>query len=309
MNNLRQTIDLIASEFGNSTDRGEVAAYIPQLACIDPNQFGISIVAADGAECAAGDSEIPFSIQSISKVFMLTLALGRHGEDIWKRVGREPSGDPFNSIVQLEHEMGVPRNPLINAGAIVVADVLLGDGKPEDAIGDVLDLIRRISGDSTIDVDLEVAESERKHGARNRALANFMKAYGNIHNDVEDVLEVYFRVCAISMTCRQLAYAARFLAWDGCIEASGKQMTSSSNAQRINSLMLMCGHYDGSGEFAYRVGFPGKSGVGGGIIAVVPGQASIACWSPGLNASGNSKLGTEALERLAAETGWSIFAT
>lgn len=308
MNNLGQIIERIASELRSDPDKGEVADYIPQLACIDPDQFGIAAVAPDGKTCSAGDSEVPFSIQSVSKVFMLTLALARHGESLWERVGREPSGDPFNSIVQLEHEMGVPRNPLINAGAIVVSDVLLGDGTPKETIAHVLDFIRDISGEETIDVDLEVAESERAHGSRNRALANFMKAYGNIHNDVDAVLEVYFRVCAISMTCRQMALAGRFLAWDGCIGPSGDQVASSSNARRINSLMLMCGHYDGSGEFAYRVGLPGKSGVGGGIVAVVPGKASIACWSPGLNRSGNSKLGTEALRRLAAETGWSIFA-
>lgn len=309
MSNVGETIGLIASDLASSPDKGEVATYIPQLACIDPNQFGIAVVTSDDGECTAGQSDTRFSIQSVSKVFMLTLALNRFGEDLWTRVGREPSGDPFNSIVQLEHEMGVPRNPLINAGAIVVADILLGDSSPHETIDDVLGLIRRISGDETINVDVSVAESERAHGSRNRALANFMKAYGNIHNDVEDVLEVYFRVCAISMTCRQLAHAGRFLAWDGCIGLDGEQqVTSSSNARRINSLMLMCGHYDGSGEFAYRVGFPGKSGVGGGIIAVVPGQASIACWSPGLTPSGNSKLGTEALERLATETGWSVFA-
>ncbi len=307
MTALCDIVDSIAKDCASETDRGAVAAYIPELACVDPSRFGLVALAPDGEECATGDADERFSIQSVSKVFSLTLVLEQTGRALWDRVGREPSGDPFNSIVQLEHEMGVPRNPLINAGAIVVIDHLLEGCDPDAAVGQVLGFIRRLSGDDTIDSDPVVAASERAHGARNRALANFMKAYGNLHNEVDDVLDVYFRVCAIAMSCRQLARAGRFLAWDGRIGPDGEVVTRTENARRINALMLTCGHYDGSGEFAYRVGFPGKSGVGGGILAVVPGQASIGCWSPGLNEAGNSKIGTSALERLAGATGWSVF--
>lgn len=288
-------------------ERGAVADYIPELARVDPNRFALAVVTADGETVLGGDAEIPFSIQSISKVFTLTLALEAVGEALWRRVGREPSGDPFNSIVQLEHENGVPRNPLINAGAIVVADAVLEGRSPDAAVAHVLDFLHRICGEETIAVDEAVAASENDHGARNRALANFMKAYGNLRHPVDKVLDVYFRICAIAMSCRQLALAGRYLAWDGRIGPGGARIASDENARRINALMLTCGHYDGSGEFAYRVGIPGKSGVGGGILAVVPGIAAIGCWSPGLNAVGNSRLATLALERLARETGWSVF--
>lgn len=307
MARLRGIIDAIAAYCAAEPDRGPTARYIPQLANVDPGQFGIAVVTADGQEFVAGDADVPFSIQSVSKVFSLTLALQEIGGRLWRRVGREPSGDPFNSIVQLEHEQGVPRNPFINAGAIVVADILLQGKEPEDASDDIVAFLRRLCGDPSISVDPEMARSETDHGARNRALANFMLAYGNLTHPPDDVLQVYFNACAIAMSCRQLARAGRYLAWDGRSGPEGSRIVSGEMARRINALMLTCGHYDGSGEFAYRVGFPGKSGVGGGILAIVPGKASIGCWSPGLNAIGNSLLATKALERLADETGWSIF--
>jgi len=249
---------------------------------------------------------VPFSIQSISKVFALTLALGKVGDQLWQRVGREPSGNPFNSIVQLEAEHGVPRNPFINAGAIVVCDVNLGGSLPREAIGEFLRFMRYLADDDTIHVDNDVAQGEADTGFRNMALANYMRAFGNIRHPVEHVLGVYFHQCAVAMDCVQMAHAGRFLVGDGTHPGHGR-VVSAARARRINALMLTCGHYDASGDFAFRVGIPGKSGVGGGILAVVPGRASICVWSPGLNASGNSKLGTLALQRLAEETGWSIF--
>ena len=297
----------IAEEMKHRPDRGTVATYIPELARVDPNLFGIAVVAADGYVAAAGDSEMPFSIQSISKVFTLTLALGIAGDALWKRVGREPSGSPFNSIVQLERERGIPRNPFINAGAIAVTDVILSGHQPREALGEILRFMRALGQDETIGIDHAVAASEKRTGFRNMALAYYMKSFGVLDGPVEHTLGVYFHHCAITMSCRQLAIAGRFLAHSGRNPSDGFSVVSPERARRINAVMLTCGHYDGSGEFAYRVGLPGKSGVGGGIMAVAPGKASIAVWAPGLDASGNSHLGRQALEILAKRMGWSIF--
>ena len=293
----------LAPRFGE----GKVADYIPQLARVDPGRFGLAVVTLEGETFLAGDAELPFSIQSISKALMLTLALGRHGETIWKRVGREPSGSAFNSIVQLEAESGVPRNPFINAGAIVVTDTLLAGHTPREAIAEIVRFVRFLADEDGIVIDKAVARSEEATGDRNRALAHFMHSFGTLKHPVDHVLGVYFHHCALAMSCRQLAKAGLFLANNGRNPVTGHSVISSARARRINALMLTCGHYDGSGDFAYRVGLPGKSGVGGGILAVAPGHASIAVWSPGLDATGNSLLGSVALEMLANRTGWSVF--
>ncbi|RJF89034.1 glutaminase [Oleomonas cavernae] len=297
----------IAAEMAARTDRGQVATYIPELARVDPAAFGIALVDAEGQVCAAGDSDKPFSIQSISKVFTLTLALGKIGDGLWRRVGREPSGNAFNSIVQLEYEKGIPRNPFINAGAIAVADTILSGHKPNVALGEILRFLQFVSDDETIYIDHAVARSEQTTGFRNAALANYMKAFGILENPVELALGVYFHHCAIAMSCRQLAMAGRYLAFSGRHPTTGARVVSADRAKRINALMLTCGHYDGSGDFAFRVGLPGKSGVGGGILAIVPGKASICVWSPGLDPQGNSRLGSIALELLAKRMRWSIF--
>ncbi len=307
MTDLQAILDGIYAELLPRIGEGKVADYIPELAKVDPKQFGMAIATADGDLHSIGDAAIPFSIQSISKVFMLTLALGKVGESLWKRVGREPSGTAFNSIVQLEREEGIPRNPFINAGAIAVSDVVLAGHEPREAIGELLRFVRYVADDETISIDDKVARSETQTGYRNFALANFMRAYGNIHHPVEHVLGVYFHQCALSMSCRQLAKAGLYLAARGSNPITGHSVVSPKRARRINALMLTCGHYDGSGDFAYHVGLPGKSGVGGGILAVAPGIGSIAVWSPGLNKVGNSQLGAVALEMLAARTGWSVF--
>jgi glutaminase len=297
----------IAEEMRQRPDRGEVATYIPELARADANAFGLAVIDADGNVALGGDAETPFSIQSISKVFTLTLALGKAGDLLWQRVGREPSGSAFNSIVQLEYERGIPRNPFINAGAIAVTDLILSGHQPREALGEILRFLQFLADDTTIMIDEQVAASERATGFRNAALANYMKAYGVLSNPVEFTLGVYFHHCAIAMSCRQLAMAGRFLAHQGRNPSTGRSVVSPERARRINAVMLTCGHYDGSGEFAYRVGLPGKSGVGGGILAIAPGKASIAVWSPGLDASGNSHLGRIALEALTKRLGWSIF--
>ena len=297
----------IAAEMFEATDRGIVADYIPDLAAVSPKNFGIAIVDNDGECYLAGDAEVQFSIQSISKVFALTMALGAVGDDLWKRVGREPSGSAFNSIVQLEWERGVPRNPFINAGAIVVSDILLSTLGPGVVTAEFLRFMRVLTGDDDVVIDELVAQNEGQSGHRNLALASYMRAFGNIRHPIECTLDVYFSQCALAMNCHQLALAGRFLMSGGVNPDTGLSVVSADRARRILSLMMTCGHYDGSGEFAYRVGLPGKSGVGGGILAVVPRVASIAVWSPGLNERGNSQLGTLALERLVQRTGWSVF--
>jgi glutaminase len=286
---------------------GKVADYIPALARVDPKRFGMAVTTVEGQSAVIGDADIPFSIQSVSKVFTLTMALEKVGGDLWDRVGREPSGSRFNSMVRLEQDHGVPRNPLINPGAMVVCDVLLGQGLPNATIGRITDFLRELTGDPGVHVDMEVAQSEADTGFRNASLANFLKASGNLYGPVEDVLDVYFHQCALAMSCRQLARAGLYLANHGADPLTGKRVTTAVRARRINAIMMTCGHYDASGEFAFRVGLPGKSGVGGGILAVAPRRGAAAVWSPGLNAAGTSQVGALALERFAALAGWSVF--
>lgn len=287
--------------------QGKVADYIPALAEVDPHQFALSVATIDGGVHSVGASGTAFSIQSISKVFMLALALRQHDTALWDRVGREPSGTAFNSIVQLEREHGIPRNPLINAGALVVTDSLVESCGKDGPVGTLEATLRHLSGSLDVRVDERVAESERVWGDRNRSLAYFMRSFGVIESEAEKVLQAYFRQCAIAMSTEQLARAGRFLANDGVDPASGERIAEHAQVNRINALMLTCGHYDMSGDFAWRVGLPGKSGVGGGILAIVPRMASIAVWSPALNQAGNSLVGTLALERLSERAGLNLF--
>jgi glutaminase len=304
---LDRVVKDITDEMRLRPDRGEVATYIPELARVDAKSFGLVVIDAEGNVVAGGDSDTPFSIQSISKVFTLTLALGKAGDRLWRRVGREPSGSPFNSIVQLEYERGIPRNPFINAGAIAVTDLILSGHRPREALGEILRFLQFLADDPSITIDEAVAASEQRTGFRNIALANYMKSFGVLDNPVDFTLGVYFHHCAIAMSCRQLAMAGRFLAHLGRNPTTALSVVPPERARRINAVMLTCGHYDGSGEFAFRVGLPGKSGVGGGILAIAPGKATIAVWSPGLDANGNSHLGRIALEALTKRMGWSIF--
>ncbi|MEH2549128.1 glutaminase [Bradyrhizobium sp. AZCC 2262] len=304
---LRAVLDAILHDVSARRDYGALADYIAPLGRIDPRKFGIAVATRDGRVFAAGDADEPFSIQSISKVFALTLALGKVGDALWERVGQEPSGNRFNSIVQLEYESGVPRNPFINAGAIVVCDVLLAGHEPKEALGETLRFLRFLADDGGVFIDSGVAVAEKAGGFRNVALANFMMACGNLLHPPELALGVYFHQCAVAMSCRQLALAGRYLAFGGVHPSTGRSVVSPQRARRVNALMLTCGHYDGSGDFAFHVGVPGKSGVGGGILAVIPGVASVAVWSPGLNEYGNSKFGTAALQSLTTEMNWSVF--
>lgn len=297
-------LERIAADIAPLIGSGTPAEYIPALASVDRRQFGMAIADLDGNVFGVGDWRVPFSAQSITKVFALALALAEGGDSLWERVGREPSGNPFNSLVQLEYENGIPRNPFINAGALVVTDRL--QTLTGDASSELLEFLRLESQNPDIGFDAEVAASEQEHGDRNAAVAHFMASYGNIDNPVPALLEHYFWQCSIEMSCADLARAGRFLARHG-LRADGTRLLTRSEAKQINAVMLTCGTYDAAGEFAYRVGLPGKSGVGGGIVAVVPGQCTLAVWSPGLDARGNSVAGVAALDRFTTLTGLSVF--
>jgi glutaminase len=291
-------------------DKGGVATYIPSLADVDPNQLGIALVELDGDEHTVGDVEVPFPIQSISKVFSLVLAMQKAvagdgvRRELWERVGREPSGDPFNSLVQLERERGIPRNPMINAGALVVDDVLLDHC--DDPAAECQALLSELAG-SEVGIDETVRSSEADSSHRNRAMANLMKSFGNLNNTVDDVLDSYTKQCSFTMTTRQLARAARFLANDGVDPASGREILPSKLARRVAAIMLTCGTYDAAGEFAFNVGLPCKSGVAGGIVGVVPDRMGVCVWSPPLDEQGNSMAGRVALHELAERLDLSIF--
>jgi glutaminase len=300
---LAEVIADIMSETRGIRERGEAKS--PDA---DLDAFGIAVLTQDGELHADGDADELFPIQSISKVFSLTLALELHSNAVWKRVGREPSGDPYNSIVDLERHEGIPRNPLINAGALVVVDMLLEGVSGEDSSDfSPPEFVRRRLEDvlgAKLSLDDEIVRSEEK-GYINRALANLAKSFGNLEHEVDAVMSEYVRQCAIRLSCRQLAQAGRYL----MLEQMGDDLTAREvrRARRLNAVMLTCGHYDGSGDFAFRVGLPSKSGVAGAILAVAPNTASIAVWSPGLDENGNSLVGTHALEMLSEKMGWSIF--
>ena len=304
--NYQKVLEEIEKEIQPFLNEGKLANYIPALANVDDKKFAMSIQLFDGTSYHIGDSDLKFSIQSISKVFTFTLALNHYGKDLYKRVGHEPSGNPFNSLVQLEYENGIPRNPFINAGALVTADSLVSIYK-KNTFDTILDFIKKTSNDETITYDEEIFKSELAHGFRNFALINMIKSFNNINNNIDDVIDTYFKQCSIMMNSSQLAKSMLFLANHGVNPLTNEEIITESKAKRINSLMLTCGHYDASGDFAYKVGLPGKSGVGGGIVAVVPKKMAICVYSPKLNLQGNSLVGTKALELFTTKTGLSIF--
>ncbi len=307
--NYQSILEGIHEEVRPLLGQGRVADYIPPLAGRSPHHFGMTLRTIDGQMYSTGEAGERFSIQSIAKVFNLTRAMQLERDAIWKRVGREPSGAVFNSLGQLESENGIPRNPMINAGALVVMDSILNhtpvtdEGPGEDLI---LEIVRELAGESSIAYDLIVAEAEHDTGHRNRATAWLLKTYNNLNNPVERVLRAYFRLCSLSMNCEELATAFHYLAAGG-ISAQGKKVATKRQVKRINAVMLTCGVYDEAGDYAYRVGLPCKSGVGGGIVAVMPGEFVAAVWSPGLSEKGNSLAGTRALELLTTKTKSSIF--
>ncbi len=304
--NYQSILNEIQNEIKPLFKQGQVANYIPALAKANPNDFAMSLITLDGEEYNIGSYEKKFSIQSISKVFTFTLALKNYSKELYKRVGHEPSGDPFNSLVQLEYENGIPRNPFINAGAIATTDTLLSLYK-DDTFKKVLEFIKETSMQDDIIFNENIYHSELEHGFRNLALINLMKSFKNIKNNTEDVIQTYFKQCSIMMNTKQLAKSMLYLANHGINPKNNERLINESQAKRINSLMLTCGHYDASGDFAYRVGLPGKSGVGGGIVSIVPKKMAISVYSPKLNEKGNSLIGTKALELFTTKTGLSIF--
>lgn len=301
---LQALLDDLLHESAPLARTGRVADYIPALARVAPERMGVALATVEGKVHVTGEAEAPFSIQSISKLFTLALVLARDGEALWARVGREPSGNPFNSLVQLEYEHGIPRNPFINAGALVVTDRL--HGAAGDASVALLDFLRQESGNPRLAVDEEVARSEWEHSHRNHALAHFMASYGNLEHPVPAVLGDYVRQCAVAASCVDLAKAGLVFARHG-LRADGGRLLTRSEAKRINAVMLTCGTYDAAGDFAYRVGLPCKSGVGGGLLAILPGRGALCVWSPPLDEAGNSVAGAELLDRFTTRTGWSIF--
>lgn len=290
---------LVKPQFG----KGQTAHYIPQLAGVDPRQFGMAVVTVDGEEDVTGDADVPFSAQSITKLFALGLALNRMGDEVWTRVGKEPSGTPFNYLSQLEHEHGVPRNPFINAGALAITDILLDVvGKPEALVRDFMSMLAQ----DRLEIDEAVAAGELATAHKNRAMVNLMRGFGTITHDPEAVIAAYCRQCAITVTCRQLARAALPLAAKGYSPVVGETIFPQRLSRRLNALLLTCGVYDSVGSFAYRIGLPAKSGVGGGIVAIVPGHAAVAVWAPELDRFGTSVVGAAALEHFSRMTDCSV---
>ena len=298
-------LDTIESEIEKRPVSGVVASYIPELAKVDPTKFGMNLYCINSGHYSFGASEQRFSIQSISKVFSLTMAMNLLGDELFERVDVEPSGDPFNSLVQLEYEQGIPRNPFINAGALIVADVLVS--KLENPKEEFLNFVKKITDSSSINVNYTVYESERKNSYRNASLLNLMKSFGNVYNDIDTILDFYTFQCSVEMSCKELSQAFMIYANRGKKLADETKILSPERVKRVNAIMQTCGFYDEAGEFSFRVGLPGKSGVGGGITSVHPGQYTVSVWSPPLNPKGNSELGMYALERLTTLTGFSIF--
>ncbi len=303
--NYQELLEEIQREVRPHFGKGRVADYIPALKNVPPHKFGMALALTGGEEYRVGDAAEPFSVQSISKLFSLMLAMRMMGDEVWTRVGKEPSGTPFNSLVQLEYESGVPRNPFINAGALVILDCVIA--RSRDAKTTIRDYARVLSQNFAADFDLRVARSERKSGFRNAALANLLKSHGTVDANVARLLDAYCHQCSLTMSCVDLCRAFLPLANRGVSPILQEAVLTPAQAKRINSLMLTCGMYDSVGSFAYRVGLPAKSGVGGGIVAVMPGEFVLAVWSPELDRSGNSLVGVQALQLFTQITGKSVF--
>jgi glutaminase len=300
---LQSVIHEIYDEIKKMPKTGKPADYIPELAKVNPDTFGMHLSTSTGKEYGIGDSEERFSLQSIAKVFALTSAYRILGEHLWDRVGVEPSGNPFNSLVQLEYEKGKPRNPFINSGALVICDILFDIFK--DPQEEIKDLLKQLAGNESFRFNRTVALSEKETGFRNASLIHLMKSFGNIKHDVNEVLDFYYWLCSLEMNCVELSKAFLIFANGGIV--NDKEILTLSKTKRMNALMQTCGFYDEAGEFSFKVGLPGKSGVGGGIAAIHPGEYSVAVWSPRLNEKGNSVLGMKALELLTTKTELSIF--
>ena len=303
--NYTEILEQIYNDIAPQLGSGKVADYIPELGKVDPNQFGISICHNSNDEYIIGNAEKQFSIQSVSKVFSLALAYKLEGEKLWARLGKEPSGTRFDSLILLENENGIPRNPFINAGALVVTDILLAHYK--DPVAEILKFVRTLSGNPEININESVSQSEVDFANRNYALTYYMKNHGNIYANVDDIIKTYSSQCSIEMSCVDLARSFRLFSSSGLNPWNGEKILTKSQNKRINAILMTCGLYNAVGDFAYRVGIPAKSGVGGGIVGVIPGEMSIATWSPALDQTGNSLLGIKSLEMFTTLTEQSIY--
>lgn len=284
---------------------GAVADYIPGLREVPPRQYGVAIACQDGTLYQAGEAGQRFSIQSISKLFTLALALRLAGEKVWARVGRNPCMRKFNSVSEVEANLGIPSNPFINAGALAITDLVVSHSSAPRRF--LQDLLRRLIDTDDIFSDPRIARGEAEVGHRNAALGYLLKDYGNLDNRVEDVLSVYYTHCAIAMSCLELAQSALFLAGDGVSPITGQRIVSPDQTREINAVLATCGMYNGAGEFAFKVGLPAKSGVGGGILAIVPQRMTICAWSPELDPHGNSVVGQRILQHLVKQIRASVY--
>ncbi len=304
---MQRILENIVDECKKWTNRGEVASYIPELAKANSNVLGICVTTLEGKEYFAGDYDTKFTIQSISKVVTLMLAILDNGiEYVFSRIGMEPTESGFNSIINLEtHEQKKPLNPMINAGAIATVSLIGGD-TAEEKFDRILNFTRKITGNDDIHINTEVYTSEKNTGDRNRALAYYMKGNGIIEGDVEEILEVYFKSCSMEVTCRDIARISAMLANEGVI-LNNERIISREACRIIKTIMVTCGMYDASGNFAVHIGIPAKSGVGGGIMAAVPRRMGIGVIGPALDNKGNSIGGIKVLEKLSHELDLSIF--
>lgn len=301
-------LEQILRESAPYAGQGRVATYIPELAHSNPHHLGVTVTFLDGTSISAGDAGVPFTLQSISKLFSLIIAIEDCGFDsVFSRVGKEPTGDPFNSIVKLETiKPHKPLNPMINAGAIAVCSLIKGNGVDEK-LQRILQLLQKLSNCPSLRVNEDVYLSEKRSADRNRALAYFMRDSGIIEGEVEEVLDLYFRHCAIELTTKELSRIAAVFATDGRDLQTGEQIIPTQIARVCKTFMVTCGMYNASGEFAIDAGIPAKSGVSGGILSAVPHKLGIGVYGPALDEKGNSMAGVKLLERLAQMWQLSIF--
>ena len=296
MTDIQAVLEQIQSQVIKLYGIGKKADYIPKLADVDGNQFAMTVIDKSGKIYSVGNDSVKFSIQSVSKVITLTMVLEAIDDEVWGRMEREPSGKAFDSLIHLEEYNGIPSNPFLNSGAIVVADILL-ELYGDKAIEKYVRFMRELSGNPGLVIDEEIFNSEKTTGHKNYAFAHYMKSYGNLNHEVEDVLDLYFKFCSLSLSNIDLAKIFYFLSNKG-ISFQGRQVATHRHCKRINSLMFTCGTYNEVGDFAYLVGLPVKSGVSGAIAGCLPSEYSVSVWSPELNRKGNSYLGFKALESL-----------
>ncbi len=305
---MQRILDEAVEYARNFLHQGKPASYIPELAKADPSLLGAAIVETNGSTYFSGDFEKSFTIQSISKPIALILSLKDNSENfVFSRVGMEPTGDAFNSIIKLEtEESSKPLNPMINAGAIAIDSFIKGK-TPDEKFNRLLKFFRQLSHNPDLTYDHDVYRSEDETGFRNRALANFIEDAGILLGDVEEVLELYFKQCSIKVCCKDIAIIAAVLASNGLSPFTNNRICERHYTRLVKTFMVTCGMYDASGEFAVKVGLPAKSGVAGGIMATVPDRMGIGVYSPNLDVKGNSIAGMKVLEYLSTRLDLSIF--